>query len=258
MQQQDGLVDSVTSLAARLSYLGQQFSTAAQALEVQGEIPPEEMLKEAAIIRSDFEKVRDRALSMAATMGIVTGGQEIRSLAALQPVFRAIADAEHEKHDAEQIRRNALEALGKVMRIQHHDDAHFPPLLNCQDAAQTLSGTIQSARWTDLPTETFLLARQEHAFSDLLALAEDSGSLDDEQWALLQKKVSDAFDRSLSLAAARGRLVVSGDQSAIEQSTAEMIQAAPGIMETFHILQSGPMQSQPPEKKPRWGGFRFT
>ena len=101
--QQDNLVDNVTTLAKKLSHLGQQFSDAALALEGQGELPPDEMLREVEIVRADFEQLRNHALNMATMLGVTVEAEEIRSLAALQPVFRAIADAEHERHEAELI-----------------------------------------------------------------------------------------------------------------------------------------------------------
>ena len=109
-----------------------------------------------------------------------------------------------------------------------------------------------------MPAETFQLARQEHAYSDLLALAENSSLLSDEQWTLLQKTISDTFGRPLALAAARGRLVVSSELPPIEMPAATMVRADSKSLEAFPMSQNDLMERGSPEKKPRWGGFRFT
>ena len=158
----------------------------------------------------EFDNLRDQTLDSGPVDWNVACPpvENLTNLEDLTTLLNEIAETELRQSKGEEVRRQSLSVLDRVLMLAHAADAGFSPLHACQDTARALHGTITDGSWHALPAETEALSEGHHALAQLLTLVEDGDELSDELWTELHESVSAAFGQQLATAAARARLVL--------------------------------------------------
>ena len=174
-------------------------------------IPPsQELVEYIAKLSGQFEEVRARVLKLAESFAIPTPTpEEIFSLKALESLLQNVTEAQ--KKRAEARRQQALRVLDRVLVITHRDRSDFQPLLDCHAQARLLRRVVTKAQVSDLNPDAKALTEEQHPFWQLLTLIEHQDRLDDDRCTYLQESVAKSFSKPLSVAALRGKLIVSAD-----------------------------------------------
>lgn len=136
---------------------------------------------------------------------------EIVSLKDIKSLLDAIASAEKQKVALAQVREKALMVLKRVLAIAHQDNSDFEPLQECHQKAREIHLAISESQESNLHPEIQNLADGNHLFSHLLMLIERGDELDDDTCTSLQDSVEKLFNRRLSVAALRGKLIISNE-----------------------------------------------
>jgi hypothetical protein len=197
------------ALRARFVKVGTLAARRAAEIAAGGAPPSEDFLAELAATNVDFHALRDEVLEHVARLEVVlpTPADAVVSLRDLVPVVDAIAAAlagGERNRRAEAGRAAALHVIDRVQAIQHHDDAAFAPLVDCQAKARALHQEIAGSPATD--SDVMRWAERLRPFADLLDMLEEDGVVDDERFTQLADNVAAAFGRPLATAALRGRL----------------------------------------------------
>jgi len=211
------LIQQFTSLAASFSQLGARLSQAAGALQDPGLPLSASLLAELTASRQDFTDLCTNLLALAEDLAVapLPVPAKIASLQDLSPFLQRVVEAEQQKATGESLRQQALLLLDRVLVISRREGGDFLPLSECQARARELHSAIVETSWPQVHPATGTLAAGEHPFAQLLMLVEGQENLDDDQWALLQDAVEQAFGKPLSIAASRGRLVVAAEHSSV-------------------------------------------
>lgn len=209
MEQED-LHQQFLSLNEYFNHLGTQLADASDGLLNDGLLPSQKLLDELVTAREDLDRFRSRALAETQSLDLQPGPEldDIHSLRDIESLLHHIAHAEKAKEDAEVVRQYALTLVTRVRRIGHAECEHFAPLADIHNIADELLAAISNAQWSDMPPDTHALADGSHPFSTLLTLVEQQAELDDDAWGNLQDIVTQSFGRPLSVAAARGKLLL--------------------------------------------------
>lgn len=193
------------------SQLGGKLSEAAADLRVSGTPPATHILEELTVSRNTFEDLRQRALDLAVTLAAPSRPQEeIHSLKELKSLLQSLDEAEEKRNAEEDLKHVALEILNHILTFTHREDPEFPPLRDCQEQAETLRRAIEATTWPQVHPDMKSLATRRHALSEFLTLVEEFDTLDDDLWLLLKHAVAESCGKSLSLSAARGKIIPSG------------------------------------------------
>ncbi|HJY83872.1 MAG TPA: hypothetical protein VKK81_22640 [Candidatus Binatia bacterium] len=216
-----------TSLTTSFSQLGVRLSQAASALQDLGLPPSASLLADLTVARRDFTDLCANVLALAEGLAVtpLPLPAELASLIDLRPLLQRVVEAEQQRAAVESLHQQALLALDRVVAITRRDGSDFPPLRECRERAQELHSAITEASWPQVHPGAEALATGKHPFAQLLMLVEGQEELDDDQWALLQDVVEQTFGKSLSIAASRGRLVISP-----EYSSAALAKPRPAIV----------------------------
>src|SRR5262249_49656992 len=107
------------------------------------------------------------------------------------------------EHPGEAVRRKAVAVLERAETLQTRDGSEFPPLVECLAAVRTLRDEVASASPGELPGAAEELAGGGHPVNGLLTVTEGVEGLNDDEWAEIHSRVSEAFGRQLAVAAAR-------------------------------------------------------
>jgi hypothetical protein len=229
---QDDLHQQFLSLNEYLNYLGTQLANASDCLLEDGTLPSQKLIDELVTARADFDRFRSRVLAETHDLDLLPAPElddDIRSLRDLESLLHHIAQAEKAKAEAEAIRQRALALLARVRTIEHAECEHFTPLIDIQNNVGEIGDAISNARWSDLPSETPTLANGSHPFATLLTLVEQHAELDDDTWVGLQEIVSQSFGKSMSVAAARGKLFLNETAAAEDEEDATQGSAEPPL-----------------------------
>ncbi len=205
------LLCELTDVSESFSRLSEKLSEVASELRLSGIPPTQTFVDELAASRSHFDALRTRAIELASVLTTPQGKrqeEEVSSLSDLKALLQSLGDVQDKKAADERVQQDALNVLDCILAMVYRDDAEFQPLNDCQQKARELCAAVAALKWPDLHPEATLLAHRRHPFAELLTLVDEHDRLDDDLWLLLKHAVSESFGKSLSLAAARGRLVV--------------------------------------------------
>jgi hypothetical protein len=231
----EDLARRLAALRSRLTDLGRQSAEAARALAASAP-PAPALLDELHAARQGFSELRAAILAQAGSLQPVPAADTLRSVRDLEPVLRAIVEADVlrvRKAAWEEARQNALKVLDVVLALVHEEDPAFAPLVGCQDKARELRAGVAGLAPDDFDRETKTLGARVAPYGDLLALVEGWNALDDDRCALLQDAIAQAFGRPLGLAALRGKLNFRGvpKPPVIAAPAAPVVASAPARVE---------------------------
>jgi len=204
-------------LAKRLAALSERFTTLSSTLaqaarELQaGTVPPESVVDEITKIRTDFVEVRHRILEAARSLSItVPAIAEVDSLAALAPIVETVAQAlvaQEKKAAMAEARTRVMAVLDRILTVTHADGPNFAALVQCVVKAKEIRLAAQDPKAFDSENAPAFL-ESIPSFAALLSIIEGRDALDDDKFAVLDETVTQAFGRTLAVAAARGKLIV--------------------------------------------------
>jgi hypothetical protein len=211
------MAPNAEDLAKRLAALSERFTTLAAALaqatqQAQaGTIPSEDVVDEITKVRMDFVEVRHRIVEAARGFSLtVPVIAEIDSVRALEPmldqVVQAIA-AQEKKAALAEARTRVMAVLDRVLTVSHADGPNFAALVQCLVKAKEIRQAAQDPKAFDSEDAPAFL-NSIPAFAALLSIIEGRDALDDDKFAVLDEQVTQAFGRTLAVAAARGKLMV--------------------------------------------------
>lgn len=205
------LLRELTGVAAIFAQLGERLTTVASDLRGSGVPPSQNLLREIAESRSNFDGLRQRAVELASLLSpsAPIRAEDIASLKDLKALLQSLREAEEKKSADEKITGQALMTLDRILSLTHRDGQPFHPLITCQAKARELREAIATSSWPNTHPEAVALAHRRHPLTELLTLVEEHDKLDDDLWLVLKHAVSESFGKAVSLAAARGKLVLS-------------------------------------------------
>src|SRR5499426_763493 len=211
------MAPNAEDLAKRLAALSERFTTLAQVLaqatqHVQaGTMPAEDVVDEITKIRTDFVEDRHRIVEAARGLSItVPAIAEIDGVRALGPMLEAVMQAlasQEKKAALSEARTRVMAVLDRVLTVTHADGPNFAALVQCVIKAKEIRQAAQDPKAFDSEDAPAFL-NSIPAFAALLSIIEGRDALDDDKFAVLDDQVTQAFGRTLAVAAARGKLMV--------------------------------------------------
>lgn len=208
------LLRELAGVSESYTQLSEKLSEVASELRASGIPPTQHLVDELAASRNNFEDLRKRALDLAQELAASTSRrpEEVSSLRELKALLQSLSEAQDKKLADDRIKEQALGILDRTLAIVHRDGIECQPLIECQAKAAELRSAITQMTWPEVHPDVTLLAHRRHPFSELITLVEQCDRLDDDLWLLLKHAVSESFGKALSLAAARGRLIIARAQ----------------------------------------------
>ena len=110
-------------------------------------------------------------------------------------------------------REKALATLDRFLSLAHQDFADFQALEQYKTQVREFRHKIASMSDTQMPADVQNLAQGRHPIAMILKLIEQSGQLDDRQWAQMTEVVAKSFGQTIAVAVSRGKLVVRKEAS---------------------------------------------
>jgi tetratricopeptide (TPR) repeat protein len=203
------LSQELAALSDRFSELVERLFTAARQLRDPGTPPAEDLIEAVGACRREFTGLRDRARGLAESLHLnCPPAEHLGSLHDLTALLDQAAEAETRQATSEDLRRNAVAVLDRVLGLTHADTPDFGPLRECQEQARALRARIADSSLTSLPAEAERLVEGGHDFSSLLTLVADHNGLSDDLWGKLHDTVVQAFGKPLAAAAGRSKIVL--------------------------------------------------
>lgn len=199
------LREKLTQLTERKPGLGARMSQAAIELKDAGVPPAELLLEQLSTYRQEFVQLRDQVRELAKSLPKPPMPPQITSLKDIEHILEALAASATPSMGE---REAALQILDQVLAIAHIEDPKFPPLEDAKAKARELRRLIAQAPANALPQPVQTLNSGEHPFAGLLTLINPPANLTDDRWGVLVEIVTRAFSKSLTVAAARGKLKV--------------------------------------------------
>ena len=227
----DDLGSQLAGLTNRFVDLGARLGDAARELQGAGAPPPDALVEALGAVRAEFLDLCAVVVADAESLSIAVPSP-LESVKSLEPLITAIGaaiEAERRRAAVVQARAEAVDVLDRVLGVRHTDDEAFGPLVNCHQHADALKISALAIEDTD---EAQLRAVTEHVrpYVDFLAMLEASEAIDDDRFSSLEESVSKNFGRSLAVAAARGRLLLPGQEPPpplVREPEPEPVVAAP-------------------------------
>jgi len=223
------MAPNAEDLAKRLAALSERFTVLATALgqavqQLQaGTVPSEAVVDEIGKIRTDFVDVRHRVLEAARSLSIaVPAISEVDSLRALGPMLEGVVQAlaaQEKKAALSEARTRVLAMLDRILTVTHSDGPNFAALVHCLVKAKEIRQAAQDPKAFDSENAPAFL-ESIPSFAALLSLIEGRDALDDDRFAVLDETVTQAFGRTLAVAAARGKLTVGAGPARVVERTA--------------------------------------
>jgi len=176
--------------------------------------PPSSLLEELTAARAAFADLRAAMIEHAGELSLVLDDEGLGTLRDLEPVVSAITAAEERRVRVaawETARDEARRVLDRVLALIHRDEKNFAALADCQGRARELHAALAGPVPGDLERASQELPGKLRPHADLLALIDGWNVLDDERCAALQDAITEAFGRTLGLAALRGKLGREGE-----------------------------------------------
>ncbi|WP_199248272.1 hypothetical protein [[Phormidium] sp. ETS-05] len=196
------LRQKLAALVERSPGLGSRLAQAAIELKEAGVPPTELLIEQLTAYRQEFASLRTEAIAAAKA---VSSEQLPPQVTSLKDIERLLAIAATPKVPG--VREGALEVLDLVLSIVHTDQPDFPHLQSVQAEALKLRQQIAQAAPDALPPEAEALHSRRHTLCALLALVDPPADLNDEKWGVLVEVVTRAYNKAITVAAARGKLV---------------------------------------------------
>jgi len=223
------MAPNAEDLAKRLAALSERFTVLATALgqavqQLQaGTVPSEAVVDEIGKIRTDFVDVRHRVLEAARSLSIaVPAISEVDSLRALEPMLEGVVQAlaaQEKKAALSEARTRVLAVLDRILTVTHSDGPNFAALVQCLVKAKEIRQAAQDPKAFDSENAPAFL-ESIPSFAALLSIIEGRDALDDDRFAVLDETVTQAFGRTLAVAAARGKLTVGAGPARVVERTA--------------------------------------
>ena len=224
------LLRSLTEMSETFSHLGQQLAQAANELQTVGVPPEESLLSEMMIAKKNFVALRAQGCTLAESLAIepLPKPEMLTSVTALKTLLQGIVLTEEKRKAAESLSQRAVAILDRVCILHHRDLVPFAPLEECRAKALSLRHEISETPWPKIHPSAEAIANEDDTFSALLTLVQRWDELDDELCGVFQDMVSQAFGKSLAMAAIRGKLVFSAvaKVGVEERQTAETLPPA--------------------------------
>ena len=208
----DDLAKRLATLSERLTTLAAALAQTTQQLQASGTVPTEAVVDEITKVRTDFVDVRHRILEAARSLSInAPATSEINSLRTLEPLLDSVVQAlaAQEKRAAlAEARTRVMAVLDRVLTISHSDGPNFAALVPCLVKAKEIRQAAQDPKAFDSENTPDFLESSIPSFVALLSIIEGRDALDDDKFAVLDEAVTQAFGRTLAVAAARGKLTI--------------------------------------------------
>jgi hypothetical protein len=230
------MAPNAEDLAKRLAAVSERFTALAAALtqaaqQVQaGTVPSETVVDEITMIRTDFVDVRHRILEAARSLSItVPAISEVASVRALAPMLEAVVQAlaaQEKKAALSEARTRVMAVLDRILTVTHSDGPNFAALVQCLVKAKEIRQAAQDPKAFDSEDAPAFL-NSIPAFAALLSIIEGRDALDDDKFAVLDEQVTQAFGRTLAVAAARGKLTVGAGAAPVAERSAPPAQREP-------------------------------
>lgn len=196
------LRQKLAALVERSPGLGSRLAQAAIELKEAGVPPAELLIEQLTAYRQEFASLRTAAIAAAKA---VSSEQLPPQVTSLKDIERLLTIAATPKVAG--VREEALQVLDLVLSIVHTDQPDFPHLQSVQAEALKLRQQIAQAAPDALPPEAEALHSRRHTLCALLALVDPPADLNDEKWGVLVEVVTRAYNKAITVAAARGKLV---------------------------------------------------
>jgi hypothetical protein len=110
--------------------------------------------------------------------------------------------------DALELIQTALTRLDCISRIRHVDQPDFPPWMRCREDGIRLHEDLLSAPAVALRETAEQFLASQSPLNAIVTLIADGSELSDDRWSLLLDSVSAAYGREISIAIARGKLIL--------------------------------------------------
>ena len=203
------LLQQLSSLSQHHESLGSRLFQAAQKLQQAGIPLPEPLLEELVKYNRGFNHLQQELIA------------EGESISAADEM--SLPDLEKRLHqkmqptDSQNLHSQALSLIDRVLSLTHKDRGTFEPLQPVKQTATQLRTQIARST-TEVSPEVEALISGEHPLSALLSLIETPESLDDQQWVVLEEKVSANFGKTLAVAISRGKIAISASSAELTSS----------------------------------------
>lgn len=194
------LQQQLASLSKRHENLGSRLVEAAQELQQTGIPVPETLLEDLVKYHRDFNHLHKE---------VMTEGESLsQAHISLLDLEKQLRDRMQPPNSKNQLQK-ALSLLERVLSLTHKDIAIFEPLDSLKQTATQLRSQLNNSTM-ELSTEAEALISGVHPLSAVMTLVETPEGLDDQQWVILEEKVSATFGKSLAVAISRGKIELSG------------------------------------------------
>ncbi len=186
------LESRLEQLTSRRERLADYLETVAERLARYGERPPNRLLDDLAMFRSEFSAVAtDLGLVESETASDETGDLSLDDLRRRLDWGRRV--------------EKALSLLEQVLKLRSHDGSVAQQLHAVFDDANIIKQRLSS--WPDVdPQVVNELSSGTHPLAQIVQLSTAAKQLTDTQWHEFVDTVCDAYGREVSTIAARGRL----------------------------------------------------
>ena len=207
------LLQNLVSLSEGFSQLGTRLSQAANVLQATGMPPAKTLIDEITASRNSFTELCAKGIALAEALALSPAPkpETIVSLDDLKSLLQTITQAEEKRKSVQELSQRALVTLNRLYAIRHREREVFPPLAECQMRGTVLRNAIAETSWPKLHPSVEELAKADNPFVALLTLVEQGEKLEDDQCIRLQEIVERTFNKSLAIAALRGKLTLLPD-----------------------------------------------
>jgi hypothetical protein len=188
-----------------------------------GRPPAEDIIQQTESARRRFLELQEATYhhAQAERLSTLPAGEQT-SIPELISLLGQVDEARAAREKQQQLRRRAGSVLERILAIRHKDASEFAPLRDLHAKAQALREAASVEADQPVPPEIENLAEGRHSFCDLLTLVEQSEDVDDDRWQQLKDGVAEAFGKSLAIATARKKLVLSSAPNSVTDPSEEL------------------------------------
>jgi hypothetical protein len=153
-------------------------------------------------------------------------------------VIQAIG-AQEKKAALAEARTRVLAVLDRILTLTHSDGPNFGALVQCLSKAKEIRQAAQDPKAFDAENAPAFL-ESIPSFAALLSIIEGRDALDDDKFAVLDETVTQAFGRTLAVAAARGKLTVGAGPAPVAERPAPPVAKEPAPRPAATPTSRGP------------------
>ena len=205
----DAFTRQLADLIGRFADQGAKLGEAARELQDGGAPPADGLVEALAAARLEFVELRAEIVLAAETLGVAVP-DVVECATSLEPVLTAMAsalEAQQRRAAFEEARDGVVALLDRIAGLGHQDDENFGPLVTVKLRAAELKTAALAATNTE---QARSVAATAQPFADLLMMLDTTEGLDDQRFSALEESVARAFGRQITVAVARGRLLLPG------------------------------------------------